>query len=72
MLRLLTKYWWLLVPPSDCGTRSPASGGSPSAGRSACSSVRWMIAFFAILWGILLIVGGLNVLRLRRHATAAV
>ncbi|HEX2465979.1 MAG TPA: hypothetical protein VHR17_15255 [Thermoanaerobaculia bacterium] len=32
----------------------------------------WMIATFATLWGILLIFGGINALRLRRHAAAAV
>ena len=32
----------------------------------------WLIATFAVLWGISLILGGFNVLRLRRHAAAVV
>jgi len=38
----------------------------------AALALLWMIATFAILWGVLLILGGFNVLRLRRHAAAAV
>jgi uncharacterized membrane protein HdeD (DUF308 family) len=65
----VTGEWWLALG----GTVGMLFGAlllwRPLEGAVA---LLWMIAFFAILWGILLIVGGINVLRLHRHAAAAV